>query len=128
MTIPGPAAAINGAHEKQEYELMDLDLTPEQEMLGEMVRGVCSAFASLEPRIGFSATAVQARATADGDEFVIDGVKWHVPFASSAAALVVLARMGEGERDVDLFLVDPAAPGVSRQQQMTIASDAQYEV
>jgi alkylation response protein AidB-like acyl-CoA dehydrogenase len=40
----------------------------------------------------------------------------------------VLARTGDGERDVDLFLVDPAAPGVTMQQQMTIASDAQYEV
>jgi alkylation response protein AidB-like acyl-CoA dehydrogenase len=82
----------------------------------------------LEPRNGFSPAGVQARATADGDEFVIDGVKWHVPFASSATALVVLVRTGDGERDVDLFLVDPAAPGVSLQQQMTIASDAQYEV
>ena len=27
---------------------MDLDLTPEQEMLREMVRGVCSSYASLE--------------------------------------------------------------------------------
>jgi alkylation response protein AidB-like acyl-CoA dehydrogenase len=27
---------------------MDLDLTPEQEMLGEMVRGVCSSYASLD--------------------------------------------------------------------------------
>ena len=58
----------------------------------------------------------------------IDGVKWHVPFASSATAFVVLARTGDGEGDVDLFLVDPAAPGVTLQQQMTIASDAQYEV
>src|SRR6478672_9180645 len=82
----------------------------------------------LEPRNGFSPAGVQARATAAGDEFVIDGVKWHVPFASSATALVVLARTGQGERDIDLFLVDPGAPGVTLQQQMTIASDAQYEV
>ena len=27
---------------------MDLDLTPEQEMLREMVRGVCTSYASLE--------------------------------------------------------------------------------
>jgi alkylation response protein AidB-like acyl-CoA dehydrogenase len=59
---------------------------------------------------------------------VLDGVKWHVPFASSATALVVLARTGDAETDVDLFLVDPAAPGVTMQQQMTIGSDAQYEV
>lgn len=227
-TIRGTAAATNGAHETQEYELMDLDLTPEQEMLREMVRGVCSSYASLdtvraleddpvgfptelwkqmaeldliglmvpaayggsdmsllegacvymelgrslapsphfvsavmgagallragteeqktewlprivagdailstawlEPRNGFSPAGVQAHATAAGDEFVIDGVKWHVPFASSATALVVLARTGGGERDIDLFLVDPGAAGVTLQQQMTIASDAQYEV
>jgi alkylation response protein AidB-like acyl-CoA dehydrogenase len=212
---------------------MDLDLTPEQEMLAEMVRGVCSSYASLdtvraleddpvgfptelwkqmaeldliglmvpsayggsdmsllegacvymelgralapsphfvsavmsagallragteeqktewlsrivagdailstawlEPRNGFGPLGVQVRATPDGDEpgsngYVIDGVKWHVPFASSATALVVLARTGDGERDVDLFLVDPAATGVTLQQQMTIASDAQYEI
>jgi alkylation response protein AidB-like acyl-CoA dehydrogenase len=207
---------------------MDLDLTPEQEMLGEMVRGVCSSYASLEtvreleddpvgfpaelwkqmaeldliglmvpaqyggsemsalegavvymelgralapsphfvsavmgagvllragseeqkqewlprivagdailstgwlePRNGFGALGVQTRAQADGDEFVLDGVKWHVPFASSATAILVLARTGDGDNDVDLFLVDPSAPGVSMQQQMTIASDAQYAV
>ena len=82
----------------------------------------------LEPRNGFGARGVQTRATADGDDFVLDGVKWHVPFASSATALVVLARTGDGENDVDLFLVDAGAPGVTRQQQLTIASDAQYEV
>jgi alkylation response protein AidB-like acyl-CoA dehydrogenase len=82
----------------------------------------------LEPGNGFGALGVQTRARADGDEFVLDGVKWHVPFASSATAIVVLARTGEQDNDVDLFLVDPAAPGVSLQQQMTIASDAQYAV
>lgn len=84
----------------------------------------------LEPGNGFGARGVQARVTNDGDEYLLDGVKWHVPFASSATALVVLARTGDGdgEDDVDLFLVDPGAPGVTMQQQMTIASDAQYEV
>ena len=82
----------------------------------------------LEPREGFGSLGVQATATASGDELVIDGVKWHVPFASAATALVVLARTGPGERDVDLFLVDPGAAGVSLRQQLTIASDAQYEV
>src|SRR5947207_559855 len=40
----------------------------------------------LEPRNGFGPHGVQATATLDGDEYVIDGVKWHVPFASSATA------------------------------------------
>ena len=72
--------------------------------------------------------ACRRRATADGDEFVLDGVKWHVPFASAATAIVVLARTGDGDDDVDLFLVDPAAAGVTMEQQLTIASDTQYEV
>jgi alkylation response protein AidB-like acyl-CoA dehydrogenase len=82
----------------------------------------------LEPHNGFGALGVQTRAQVEGDDFVLDGVKWHVPFASSATELVVLARTGDGDNDVDLFLVDPAAPGVSLEQQMTIASDAQYAV
>jgi alkylation response protein AidB-like acyl-CoA dehydrogenase len=80
----------------------------------------------LEPGNGFGAGGVQATARADGADFVLDGVKWHVPFARSAQQLVVLARTGDGA--VDLFLVDPASEGVSLTQQMTIASDTQYAV
>jgi alkylation response protein AidB-like acyl-CoA dehydrogenase len=82
----------------------------------------------LEPGNGFGARGVQARAVADGDDFVLDGVKWHVPFAKAATAAVVLARTGEGAEDVDLFLVDLAAPGVALAQQLTLASDCQYEM
>src|SRR5262245_8528296 len=80
----------------------------------------------LEPGNGFSARGVQARAVAEGDAFRLTGTKWHVPFASSAERIVVLARTGEGEDDVDLFLVDPAGPGVALTQQLTLASDSQY--
>jgi alkylation response protein AidB-like acyl-CoA dehydrogenase len=82
----------------------------------------------LEPGNGFGARGVQARAVADGDDFVLDGVKWHVPFARAATAAVVLARTGDGAGDVDLFLVDLAAPGVALAQQLTLASDCQYEM
>jgi alkylation response protein AidB-like acyl-CoA dehydrogenase len=58
---------------------------------------------------------------------VLSGTKWHVPFASSAERLVVLARTGDGDA-VDLFLVDRQAAGVSLDQQLTIASDTQYAV
>ena len=40
----------------------------------------------------------------------------------------MLARTGEAEEAVDLFLVDPEAPGVSLTQQRSLASDTQYEV
>jgi alkylation response protein AidB-like acyl-CoA dehydrogenase len=81
----------------------------------------------LEPGHGFGpdGVALAAIRAADGAGWVLDGVKWHVPFAAAAQALVVLARSDAG---VELFLVDPASPGVSLEQQLTIASDTQYAV
>jgi alkylation response protein AidB-like acyl-CoA dehydrogenase len=80
----------------------------------------------LEPEHGFGPTGVQVRAVPDGDGFVLTGTKRHVAFAGAATALVVLARSGDATSDVDLFLVDPSADGVTLTQQMTLASDTQY--
>ena len=88
----------------------------------------------LEPGGGFGPAGVRLTARAAtgngvaGDGWVLSGVKRHVAFASSATRLLVLARTGDGERDVDLFLVDPQAPGVTLTQQMSVASDSQYRV
>ena len=84
----------------------------------------------VEPDGGHGPRGVQTRATSDdaGKTFTLTGVKRHVPFAAAAARLVVLARTGDGEADVDLFLVDPQAAGVTLTQQMTVASDTQYRV
>jgi alkylation response protein AidB-like acyl-CoA dehydrogenase len=83
----------------------------------------------LEPDNGFSPLGIQATATADGaGGYVLTGTKWHVPFASAAERIVVLARTGDDAEDIDLFLVDPAADGASLRQQLTIASDTQYEL
>jgi alkylation response protein AidB-like acyl-CoA dehydrogenase len=82
----------------------------------------------LEPDNGFGPKGVQVRATPDGDGWTITGVKRHVAFAKAATRLVVLARTGDAPEDIDLFLVDPTADGVTLTQQMTVASDAQYRV
>jgi alkylation response protein AidB-like acyl-CoA dehydrogenase len=82
----------------------------------------------LEPENGFGPRGIQVRAVKDGDGFVISGTKRHVAFASAATRLVVLARTGDAPTDVDLFLVDPGAAGVSLTQQMTVAADTQYRV
>jgi alkylation response protein AidB-like acyl-CoA dehydrogenase len=82
----------------------------------------------LEPDNGYGPRGVQMRAIPDGDDFRLSGAKRHVLFASSASALLVLARTGDAEADVDLFLVDPATTGVEMKQQLSLASDTQYRV
>ena len=67
------------------------------------------------------------RAEPDGDGFRLTGTKRHVPFASSASASAwSWPAPVTPPSDVDLFLVDPGAPGVTLHQQQTMASDAQY--
>ena len=82
----------------------------------------------LEPKRGFGAHGVQLRAEAAGDGWRLTGEKRHVAFASSAARLLVLARTGAVGEDLGLFLVDPAAAGVSLKQQRSLAADTQYDV
>ena len=82
----------------------------------------------LEPAHGFGPKGVNLTATPDGDGWRLDGVKWHVPFASSAERLLVLARTGAAPTDITLFLVDPAVDEVTLDQQKTIGSDNQYAV
>ena len=81
-----------------------------------------------EPDNGFGPKGVQVEAVADGDGFTITGTKQHVYFASSAQRLIVLARTGAEPTAIDLFLVDPAADGVTLTQKMSISSDTQYRV
>ena len=81
-----------------------------------------------EPENGFGPRGVEVRAEADGDGFRITGTKQHVYFAAAADRLVVLARTGDGEGDVDLFLVDPSSDGITLTQKMSISSDTQYRV
>ena len=82
----------------------------------------------LEPERGMGALGVALPARRDGGAYRLSGVKWHVPFASAATRLLVLARSGSGERDIDLLLVDPNAPGVKLTQQRTIGGETQYQV
>lgn len=81
-----------------------------------------------EPENSGAPAGVQLRAVAEGDGYRLTGTKRHVAFASSAQRLLVLARTGDAPGDVDLFLVDPQAAGVTLTQQFSISSDTQYRV
>jgi alkylation response protein AidB-like acyl-CoA dehydrogenase len=87
-----------------------------RELLPAVAGGACIlSLALLEPDGGFGRTSVTLPAAEDGGGFVLDGTKLLVPFAASAHRLLVAARTGTGttREGVTLFLVDPAAPGVT---------------
>ncbi|MCB1013283.1 MAG: acyl-CoA dehydrogenase family protein, partial [Microthrixaceae bacterium] len=67
----------------------------------------------LEPDNSYGPKGVQMRAEPAADGFVLNGTKVLVRFAKAADSLLVLARTGDGEGDVDLFLVDPGSAGVT---------------
>jgi pimeloyl-CoA dehydrogenase small subunit len=80
------------------------------------------AFAQLEPRSRYDLHDVSTTARRDGDGFRLDGVKVAVLHGDSAGKLVVSARTAGRQRDRDgitLFVVDAAAPGVSRRGMAT---------
>ena len=82
----------------------------------------------LEPENSFGPKGVQLRAKSNDGGWELNGAKRHVAFAQAADALLVLARTGEGPTDIDIFLVDPSAPGVTLTQQYSVSSDTQYLV
>jgi alkylation response protein AidB-like acyl-CoA dehydrogenase len=86
--------------------------------------------ASLEPDSGYSPAGVQLIATPEGDGWRLSGTKVHVPFAHAASTLLVLARAADGRDGAGIIavLVDASAPGVSLDQQLTVAADAQFRV
>lgn len=97
------------------------------------LRGIASGatvatVAWLEPENGFSARGVALRADTVDGVTRLNGTKRHVAFAAAADRLLVLARTGEEAEAIDLFLVDAEAPGITRRQQFSVASDTQYEV
>jgi alkylation response protein AidB-like acyl-CoA dehydrogenase len=101
------------------------------EWLPQIVSGeAIVSVAWLEDGGGFGPRGVMLRAEAsdDGESFTLTGDKRHVAFASSAARLLVPARVGDDDDAVDLFLIDPAAAGVTLTQQFSVASDTQYRV
>ena len=118
--VAGGVLAVAGSHAQQ------ADWLPAM-AAGKAVLSV----AWLEPDNSSGPSGVQMAAVPDGDGFVLSGTKRHVPYASSADRLVVLARTGAadgGAEAIDLFLVDPALEGVTLTLQPTVAGDTQYRV
>jgi alkylation response protein AidB-like acyl-CoA dehydrogenase len=63
-------------------------------------------------------------ATPDGGGWRLDGEKHLVPAAGLAAAILVSARTGD--HGTGVFVVDPSAPGVSLDREVTVSGEPQW--
>ena len=84
-----------------------------------------------EPSAGYDAASITVKATADKDDYIINGTKLFVPDAHIADYLLCVARtneQAESEKGITVFIVDAKSPGISHTVLKTIAKDKLCEV
>ena len=111
----GPAALNIHAPDEGNIHLMDEVATPAQKerWLRPQVAGrTRSCFAMTEPDPGAGSDPSMLRTTAvrDGNDYVIDGVKWMITGAEGADYAIVMARMEDGS--ATMFLTDMDRTGI----------------
>ncbi|MGM5069111.1 acyl-CoA dehydrogenase family protein [Rhodococcus qingshengii] len=78
-----------------------------------------SSFAITEPDAGTNSFAISTTAKSDGDDYVINGMKYYISGMAEADFVMVVARTGTDEQRgrglLTLFLVDADAPGITHQ-------------
>jgi alkylation response protein AidB-like acyl-CoA dehydrogenase len=85
------------------------------EWLPEMLGGeLLGAYALSEPQAGSDAAALAARATTDGDDYVVTGTKAWVTHAGVADFYTIMVRTSDdGSRGVSCLLADAATSGLT---------------
>jgi alkylation response protein AidB-like acyl-CoA dehydrogenase len=73
-------------------------------------------------------SGIQLSATASRGGFRLVGHKLLVPFANSASHIIVAARTADGSDGITLFLLEPAAPGISMLRLPNIANYPLYAI
>jgi len=84
-----------------------------------------------EPSASYDADAIETKATADGNNYILNGTKLFVPEANVTDYMLVVARTDEkskGEDGITIFIVDAKSPGISCTVLKTIANDKLCEV
>jgi len=87
--------------------------------------------ALIEVSAWYDAASITTTATADGDDFTIEGTKLFVPDAHVADHLLCVAhteQSADPEEGLTIFIVDAPSPGLSHSALRTIAGDKLFEV
>jgi len=103
-----------------------------KEILPRIASGdLIATMALYEPNALYGPSGVQAKATRQGDSFVINGTKLFVENAHIASLIIVAARTREAdaaEEGITLFLVDPKSAGLKCEVIPTIGLEKLCEV
>ena len=94
-------------------------------------KGDIYSYAINEEKADYSASDIQLTATAQGDDFVLNGTKLFVPYANSAKQLVVVGRTKQSdnpEEGITLFIVDAKSEGIEIEEIPTAVRDMKCEV
>lgn len=124
----GPVAMNIHAPDEGNIHLMELVATPAQQQrwLLPLVQGhVRSCFCMTEPSPGSGSdpSMLQTTARREGNDYVIDGVKWLITGAVGAGFAIIMARI-EGDDGAShmtgptMFLADMAQSGIRIERQM----------
>jgi len=84
-----------------------------------------------EPSARYDAAAIEVKATANGDAYILNGTKLFVPDAHIADYMLVVARTDDkakGEVGITIFIVGAKSPGISHTMLKTMANDNLCEV
>ncbi|SIQ43616.1 acyl-CoA dehydrogenase [Aromatoleum tolulyticum] len=117
----GPTALNIHAPDEGNIHLMEAVASDAQKdrWLRPLVQGKTrSCFAMTEPPPGAGADPSMLATTAvrDGDEYVIDGVKWFITGAEGASFAIIMAKMEDGS--ATMFLSDMDRPGIEHVRTM----------
>jgi alkylation response protein AidB-like acyl-CoA dehydrogenase len=121
--VPGPflvtVACCGGAIERHG--------TAEQKAhwLGRIAEGRMLTYARAAPRGGWGTAGSTVTATGSRDGWTLDGTARFVPFGAAAEDVLVVAGTGD---DLSAFLVDAAAPGLSRERLDVVGQGAEHDL
>ena len=100
-----------------------------QEYLPRIAEGqIIVTLALNEPSGRWDPEGIELTATETGGKYALNGTKLFVPNAHISDYIVVVARTGDGENDISLFILPSQSNGVNQTLLKTIASDRQSEV
>ncbi len=117
----GPTALNIHAPDEGNIHLLEVVASPAQKerWLRPLVQGSArSCFCMTEPPPGAGADPSMLRTTAvrDGDDYVLDGIKWFITGAQGASIAIIMARMEDGL--ATMFLSDMNRPGIEVERTM----------